>query len=65
MALLAAYAVHKADGQSLQDYLNTQVFGDQKVSVVEPQAEDVEGFTNFMVHYKAGLAVERAAVEHV
>ena len=65
MALLAAYAVHKTDGQSLQDYLNTQVFGDQKVSVVEPQAEDVEGFTNFMVHYKAGLAVERAAVEHV
>lgn len=65
MALLAAYAVHKAEGQSLQDYLDTQVFGDQKVSVVEPVAEDVEGFANFMVHYKAGLAVERAAVEHV
>ena len=65
MALLAAYAVHKAEGQSLQDYLDTQVFGDQKVSVVEPVAEDVEGFANFMVHYKAGLAVERSAVEHV
>lgn len=65
MALLAAYAVHKAEGQSLQDYLDTQVFGDQKVSVVEPVAEDVEGFANFMVHYKAGLAVEHSAVEHV
>ena len=30
---------------------------------MEPDAEDVKGFDEFMVRYHAGLPIERAAVE--
>ena len=63
IALLAAYAVNKADGQSLQDYLNKVIFADQKGSRMEADPKDVEGFNRFMDRYLAGLKVEKAAVE--
>ena len=65
MALLAAYAVAKEEGQSLQDYLDHQVFAGQAVTVVEPEAEDVAGFAAFMDRYNRGLAVERSAVTNL
>ena len=63
MALLAAYLVEKEPGQSLEDYLDSQVFAGQKVVTLEPQKQDMEGFEQFMRQYRAGLAVERQAVE--
>ena len=63
MALLAAYLVEKEPGQSLEDYLDSQVFDGQKVVTLEPQKQDMEGFEQFMRQYRAGLAVERQAVE--
>ena len=30
---------------------------------IEPDAKDVEGFDSFVERYKAGLAIEKAAVE--
>ena len=65
MALLAAYRVRKAEGQTLEDYLENQVFAGQAVTTLAPEAVDVEGFNAFIGRYIDGLAVERAAVEHV
>ena len=64
MALLAAYMINKNDGETLDDYLNNKVFAGQTGSTLEPEAEDVKGFDEFIERYKAGLAVERAAVDY-
>ncbi len=64
MALLAAYMINKNDGETLDDYLNNKVFAGQTGSTLEPEAEDVKGFDEFIERYKAGLAVERAAVDN-
>lgn len=60
---LAAYRVWKAEGESLDAYLEKKVFGGQHGTVMEPDAEDVKGFDEFMVRYHAGLPIERSAVE--
>lgn len=65
IALLAAYMIGKAEGQTLPDYLNTVIFHGEEGSVMQPDAADVEGFETFMKDYKAGLAIERAAVEQL
>ena len=64
MALLAAYMINKNDGETLDDYLNNKVFAGKTGSTLEPEAEDVKGFDEFIERYKAGLAVERAAVDN-
>lgn len=61
IAVLAAYMTHAA-GRSLGDYLNQVIFAGQKGLRIAPVAEDVKGFDKFMERYKAGLAIERAAV---
>ncbi len=63
IALLAAYEVNKAVGESLPDYLNNKVFKDSKGSTIAPTPADVAGFERFMQGYKAGLAAEKAAAE--
>ena len=65
MALLAAYMVTKAQGETLEHWLDSKIFAGQKVETLEPNAEDVAGFRKFMERYKSGLAVERAAVENL
>ena len=42
---------------------NDHVFVDAGIHVVEPDAGDVAGFAAYLDRYRAGLAVERAAVE--
>lgn len=61
MALLAAYRTNKAEGESLEDYLNERVFAGAKGERMLPKPEDVAGFAAYMVRYKAGLAAEKAA----
>ena len=63
MALLAAYRVWKADGETLEDYLNSRVFAGVSGSTVQPDGETVDGFNAYMERYKALLDVERRAVE--
>ena len=65
MALLAAYAIRRSLGQSLQDYLDTRVFSGQNVTTVPPQPEDVRGFDAFMERYRAALPLQQAAVRCV
>ena len=62
IAVLASYLVNKEEGESLEDYLNHKVFAGQEGEEVQPDTRDVQGFNEFMVRYKAGLAIERAAV---
>jgi len=63
MALLAAYLLNKAEGESLEDYLNAHVFAGVSGSTLKPEASDVEGFNTYLNDYKALLKVEQTAVE--
>ena len=65
MALLAAYAVCKQPGQTLEDYLDQEIFAGQKSVTLAPDPDDVAGFEAFMARFKPALAVEQAAVAHV
>jgi len=64
MALLAAYMAKK-NGESLEEFLNTQVFASAKSVTLSPDAADVEGFNAYLSSFKAGLRAERAAVESI
>ncbi len=65
IALLASYHLNKEEEQSLEEFLNQKIFTDQNEKVIEPDPADVKGFEEFMQRYKAGLAIERAAVENL
>ena len=62
IAVLASYLAHASD-TDLAGYLNDHVFADAGIHVVEPHPDDVAGFATYLDRYRAGLAVERAAVE--
>jgi sugar (pentulose or hexulose) kinase len=63
IALLAAYLLHKDKNEPLETYLSTKVFAGDKSKTVAPDQRDVDGFTAFMERYKAGIAIESAAVQ--
>ena len=65
IALLASYHLNKEEGQSLEEFLNQNIFTDQNEKVIKPDPDDVKGFEEFMQRYKAGLPIERAAVENL
>ena len=62
VAILAAYMLWN-EGESLTDYLENKIFVNAESETIEPNPEDVAGYEVFIERYKAGLAVERAAVE--
>lgn len=63
IALLAAYMIDQETGEKLEDYLENRIFGELSGETVIPYAEEVEGFRVFMQRYKAGLAIEKSAIE--
>ena len=65
MALLAAYCLNKAEGETLEDYLDSKVFRDVSGVTLAPEKEDVEGFARYMEAYKGLLEVERQAVKSI
>ena len=65
IALLASYLVNRQDAESLEVFLNRAVFGAEQGETVEPDSADAAGFEAFMVRYKEGLAIERAAIDHL
>jgi sugar (pentulose or hexulose) kinase len=65
IALLAAYARWKNQGETLENYLERKVFAGNKGLRMEPDRMDVEGFGKFMDRYAAGLGIERAAAEYL
>ncbi|MFK4837139.1 xylulokinase [Microbacterium sp. ZW T2_14] len=73
IAVLAAYAMTvretdasaAASGISLAAYLDDRVFADAAIATAEPDPADVAGFAAYLDRYRAGLAVEAAAVQHL
>jgi sugar (pentulose or hexulose) kinase len=55
----AAPAAHRI---SLSSYLDERVFAHAPIDTVEPDRADVAGFASYLDRYRAGLAVEAAAV---
>ncbi|MBQ2663274.1 MAG: ATPase, partial [Clostridia bacterium] len=64
IAVLASYMV-TGNGETLTDFLNNKVFAGGDIYTLEPKKDDVDGFNAFAEKYKAGLAIERAAVENL
>lgn len=62
IAILAQYMI-SGGGASLSQYLKDVVFADTKLSTVEPQGADVEGYSQFLAEFQSGLAIQRAAVQ--
>ncbi|GAB2546257.1 xylulokinase [Gracilibacillus alcaliphilus] len=65
IALLGSYMIHKEEQETLEAYLQNKVFDRQEVHTISPDPDDVAGFEKFMERYKAGLEIERAAVQQL
>lgn len=65
MAILSQFVVNRESGQSLADYLDKNVFQSQESTTIEPDPEDVAGFTKFMERYQAGLPIEQTAIDQM
>ena len=63
IALLAAYQAREDRMEGLADYLNRCVFVGMSGTSMDPCVEDAEGFAAYMKSYRAGLAVEQAAIK--
>ena len=63
MALLASYLVQKQAGQTLEQYLETEIFADVKRTTLAPDPEDATGFDRYLGWYRSALAAETAAVK--
>ncbi|BCJ39384.1 ATPase [Actinoplanes ianthinogenes] len=64
IAILAAFLSGRKDGQSLDQFLNNDVFAGTQLDTAAPDPVDVAGFDAFMRRYIAALPVQQAAVEH-
>ncbi|XEC95084.1 xylulokinase [Paenibacillus tarimensis] len=65
MALLASYMINKDQEESLENFLEQKVFQDVEGQEIAPDRADVQGFQAFIERYRAGLAIEQAAVDHL
>lgn len=63
IALLASYMQNKAEGETLEAFLDSRVFSNENAFEVKPDPEDIAGFKKFLDNYKRSLPVEKAAVE--
>ena len=63
IALLASYMQNKAEGETLEAFLDSRVFSNEDAFEVKPGPEDIAGFKKFLDNYKKSLPVEKAAVE--
>ena len=63
IAVLAAYMLWHEKGEVLCDYMESKIFAGAESVTIEPDEEDVKGFNIFIERYKAGLPIERAAVD--
>ena len=63
IALLAAYAVYKESGETLEAFLDNKIFADTAISTINPDPVDVKGFEGYLERYRSVLEAERAAVE--
>lgn len=65
IALLAAYLADKNEGEKLEEFLDNRIFKTLSGETVFPEPEEIAGFEKFMEHYRAGLSIEKAAIEYM
>ncbi|MDO5589969.1 MAG: FGGY-family carbohydrate kinase [Lachnospiraceae bacterium] len=65
IALLAAYLAGPAKTMRLEEYLEQEIFCGLSGETIEPKEEEIKGFEVFMDHYKAGLEIEKCAIENM
>lgn len=63
IAVLAAYLADKRENETLEEFLDNRIFSGMSGETLEPCREDIEGFSVFMERYKAGLEIEKKAVD--
>ena len=60
IAVLASYLGAAAE-MDLAEFLDARIFGDATSVVLQPDADDVQGFATFLERYRSGLSIEQAA----
>jgi sugar (pentulose or hexulose) kinase len=65
MALLAAYCKNKTEDESLDEFLEKNIFCSAPGRTIMAEKADIEGFEAFLTRYKKGLPILRAAVENI
>lgn len=63
IALLANYLTAYQAGQSLEDYLDKQIFTRSEIQIAQPDAETAKGYAEFIRYYQQGISVVQAAVK--
>lgn len=65
IALLAAYCMNKTKEESLASYLENKVFAGFTCSRMQPDEEDVKGFSAYSERFLRALSVEETAVRTI
>ena len=63
IAVLAAYAANKQNNETLEEFLEKEIFAKSDVKTIDPDPADAKGFEKYLELYKAALEVEKSAVE--
>ena len=63
IALLAAFTACRAENETLEDYLNRNVFASAEATTIVPDATDLEGLDAYLARYRALLPAEKIACE--
>lgn len=63
IALLAAYRIDRQPGETLDMYLEQRIFAHLGGVTLSATEAETQGFEVFMRHYRAGLSVEKAAID--
>ncbi len=63
IALLAAYRILRAGGESLEDYLDRKVFAGMEQKTVAPDPKDESGFDAYMERFVSCIPAQQAAVK--
>lgn len=63
MAVLASYMQNKDEKESLENYMDSNVFQNDNGKTMMPDKKDVEGFNQFIEQYKTCFDVEKTAIK--
>lgn len=65
IALLASYLVNKKEDETLESYLDNEIFKGEEGVQIRPVKEDVDGFNAYIKRFKEGVSVEQSAIKHL
>ena len=63
MALLASYMHRKAEGETMEGYLQNKVFHQAKSTCADPDPVGVAGFQSYLKRYQACIPAQQAAAQ--